>query len=299
MDNKSIGELIRKKRKEKNLTQEQLAKLLYVSSNAISKWELGKNAVDLNNLKILSDVLDIPLSQLLGNQPETSEPEISQTDDSVPAESESIPPAKEKKAHRKKIPILFWVSGAFLITAASIICFLWLGSRHSFTIREEHFNTYNGRDACYLIAECSGKLTAEIYDEYSYAIREMYTDYFSQVDVIVILYYPDYNRDQISSPDTADAITVGFPLITTSYTGERSCGESCRDHNQPDAAALPATRQATYRGNITPSAQTLWQETAAGVKYSGTLTLLTYTYSKKDNITTATYEGFLTCDRSQ
>ena len=41
MDNVSLGELIRKKRKEKQMTQGELASLLYVSTNAISKWELA------------------------------------------------------------------------------------------------------------------------------------------------------------------------------------------------------------------------------------------------------------------
>lgn len=47
MDNVSLGELIRKKRKEKQMTQGELASLLYVSTNAISKWELGKTLLTL------------------------------------------------------------------------------------------------------------------------------------------------------------------------------------------------------------------------------------------------------------
>lgn len=41
MDNKKIGKLIAKKRKEKGLTQGGLAKLLSVSNKTISKWETG------------------------------------------------------------------------------------------------------------------------------------------------------------------------------------------------------------------------------------------------------------------
>ena len=41
MDNKKPGELILKLRKEKGLTQNQLAELLSVSDKAVSKWERG------------------------------------------------------------------------------------------------------------------------------------------------------------------------------------------------------------------------------------------------------------------
>lgn len=64
MDSKSLGALIRKKRNEKHMTQTQLADLLHVSANAVSKWELEKNSFDLQNLNTLANVLDIPLDQL-------------------------------------------------------------------------------------------------------------------------------------------------------------------------------------------------------------------------------------------
>lgn len=41
MDNNLIGKFIAEKRKEKNLTQQQLGKILYVTDKAVSKWERG------------------------------------------------------------------------------------------------------------------------------------------------------------------------------------------------------------------------------------------------------------------
>ena len=41
MNQQNIGAFIMKKRKERNLTQEQLAELLHVSNKTISKWETG------------------------------------------------------------------------------------------------------------------------------------------------------------------------------------------------------------------------------------------------------------------
>ena len=41
MDNRKVGELIRRLRKESHMTQLQLAEKLHVSDKAVSKWERG------------------------------------------------------------------------------------------------------------------------------------------------------------------------------------------------------------------------------------------------------------------
>lgn len=57
--NNRTGELIEKYRKEKGLTQEQLAKALGVSNSAISKWEHGSNLPDITLIEPLSEILGI------------------------------------------------------------------------------------------------------------------------------------------------------------------------------------------------------------------------------------------------
>ncbi len=68
MDPKKIGELIKTKRKEKNLTQEQLAKKLYVSNKTVSKWETARGIPSIDLLVPLSNILDIDLKSLLNGQ---------------------------------------------------------------------------------------------------------------------------------------------------------------------------------------------------------------------------------------
>ena len=46
MDHKKTGRLIRKKREELGLTENQLSQLLYCTTQAISSWELGKRYPD-------------------------------------------------------------------------------------------------------------------------------------------------------------------------------------------------------------------------------------------------------------
>lgn len=61
----TIGEKIKTKRMELNLTQEALAKELNVSRPAVSSWEVGRNYPDLEMIVRISDVLSISLDDLL------------------------------------------------------------------------------------------------------------------------------------------------------------------------------------------------------------------------------------------
>ncbi len=65
MDQVKIGKFIAKTRKEKNMTQEQLAQRLGVNSRTISRWENGNYMPDLSLLNPLSKILDISINELL------------------------------------------------------------------------------------------------------------------------------------------------------------------------------------------------------------------------------------------
>lgn len=69
MNQEKIGKFISKKRKEKKLTQEQVAEKLGVSINAVSKWERGICLMDMSLLRPLSSLLDVSVNEiLLGEQ---------------------------------------------------------------------------------------------------------------------------------------------------------------------------------------------------------------------------------------
>ena len=66
MDAKQIGEVIKKSRKNKKLTQAQLGKILSVTKKAISDYELAKiNVIPFEKRVKMSSVLNIPVSELL------------------------------------------------------------------------------------------------------------------------------------------------------------------------------------------------------------------------------------------
>ena len=62
----SIGDIIRKHRKLKNFTQEELGNKLFVSKQAISKWENGRSFPDLETTQKLIEILEIDSSEILG-----------------------------------------------------------------------------------------------------------------------------------------------------------------------------------------------------------------------------------------
>ena len=68
MNQAAIGSYIAKKRREKNLTQEQLAKTLGVSNKTISKWENGKCMPDYSTIEQLCKELSVTLSELMDGE---------------------------------------------------------------------------------------------------------------------------------------------------------------------------------------------------------------------------------------
>ncbi len=65
MDCDKIGKLILGLRKEKGLTQKQLANAINISDKTISKWERGLGCPDISLLSELSQVLEINIEQIL------------------------------------------------------------------------------------------------------------------------------------------------------------------------------------------------------------------------------------------
>ncbi len=65
MDNQKIGIYIMNLRKDKNMTQKELADLLGVTDKAVSKWERGAGYPDISLLRPLADALGTTINELL------------------------------------------------------------------------------------------------------------------------------------------------------------------------------------------------------------------------------------------
>jgi len=62
----SIGTIIKKLRRERDITQEQLAEYLNISSQAVSQWECDRNAPDISQLPLLANIFEVSADVLLG-----------------------------------------------------------------------------------------------------------------------------------------------------------------------------------------------------------------------------------------
>ena len=62
---KSIGETIAALRKQKGMTQNELAEKMNVTDKAVSKWERDLSCPDINTISKLADILDVSVEELL------------------------------------------------------------------------------------------------------------------------------------------------------------------------------------------------------------------------------------------
>ena len=65
MEAKELGHFIADLRKEKQMTQAELAERLYVTDKAVSRWERRIGYPDINTLEPLADALGITLTELM------------------------------------------------------------------------------------------------------------------------------------------------------------------------------------------------------------------------------------------
>lgn len=76
MDCSKIGELIIKLRKEKGLTQREIAEKLNISNKTVSKWECGNGCPDVTLWEELSEILGADILKLLHGELKPNKPDI-------------------------------------------------------------------------------------------------------------------------------------------------------------------------------------------------------------------------------
>lgn len=70
MDENRIGQFIARMRKEKNMTQKDLADRLHITDKAVSKWERGLSCPDISLLTSIADILGVTTGELLNGKKE-------------------------------------------------------------------------------------------------------------------------------------------------------------------------------------------------------------------------------------
>lgn len=124
MDQMKIGGFIRQLRKEKELTQEQLAEQFAVSRRTVSRWETGSNLPDLDILIEMSEFFGVGLRQLLDGE---------RSGESGGTEEGLLKVAGYSKAQSEKVTRrMHWL---FIVGTAASLLYLFL----YFTEREDNF----------------------------------------------------------------------------------------------------------------------------------------------------------------
>ena len=125
MDQQKIGAFLKDLRKERNITQEQLAEEMNVSRRTVSRWETGSNMPDLDILIDISEYYDVDLREILNGErkSEQMDKEMKETVLMVADFSN-----EEKANLMKRLHILFIVALVFLtFLLVSMFVDIWEG----------------------------------------------------------------------------------------------------------------------------------------------------------------------------
>lgn len=117
-----LSENIRSIRKAKGLSQEEFAIKLYVVRQTVSKWERGLSVPDSEMLIHIAEILETPVSVLLGEtQTETEIPLNDWNVISEKLEVINLQLAREKETKRKVLHGLFIVTCALLVVITAVL----------------------------------------------------------------------------------------------------------------------------------------------------------------------------------
>ena len=72
----SYAELIRKHRKERRMSQEELGELVSVKKNAVGAWEAGRSRPDISSVPVICETLGLSLEEFFGMPAEKEEPGV-------------------------------------------------------------------------------------------------------------------------------------------------------------------------------------------------------------------------------
>ena len=75
---KNFGETLKKLRKQKDMTQEQLAEYLNISPQAVSRWEINSTLPDITLVPMLANIFDVTTDMLLGVDIDAKEKRINE-----------------------------------------------------------------------------------------------------------------------------------------------------------------------------------------------------------------------------
>lgn len=189
LDSKKIGSFITKERKNKKLTQDEMADMLYISRSAISKWERGLSLPDYDSMINLCGFFNITANELLAGErlKKENEKEINEL------------PIRVLKEEKKKTRRLF----LFLFTFIIILIILFLVFYFLNTYKKFEIYTIGAKNSNFIINNTIMTVTT---DEAFIKLGEIATS--KEIKNIELYYIKDENRKHILSSDSFDEIII-------------------------------------------------------------------------------------------
>lgn len=167
MDQEKIGRFIYELRTKNKMTQKSLADRLFVTSQAISKWENGRGIPDIEQIKRISDIFGVSMKEII--------------------EGEIAKPNINTRNNKKKIIILLAILVVFVLS----LVLLFYKREDNFTFRK-----INADNSCFLVKGivAFNKNKKSIYISNIECNRENDYDY---LDIECILYEMNNNVENI------------------------------------------------------------------------------------------------------
>lgn len=212
INKQKFGAFVAQLRREKGLTQKDLAEKLFISDKAISKWETGVSIPDVSLLIPLSEVLDVTVTELLQcsriAEQSTMEPE--QVEDLVKAAiTLSDEDAKKRQPNwKRRLPIFVLVLAVAAVETAIVSWLCWPSPQISSNLIVMEFML--AFFAGYFLLFMQEKLP-KYYDENRI---QYFSDGFLRMNVPGIT-FNNRNWPHIRKAGTVSclAILLGYPII--------------------------------------------------------------------------------------
>lgn len=220
---KEVGNIISELRKERGLTQRQLAEMVFVSPSTISKWENGDAIPDIYRLKELSEVFQVSVSELLGEEEQVmplcnkaeqceesgetiltclEQSKIQEGTVTCEEEKEAKVVKKRKSLLRTGILIVVlvcvFIAGICIFQKSSTVN----GEELRFEVVDEFYDDTSkhwGYESVYhVVVEFDGEINSDAQLTYAEALKKKYKKFFSEVSVIKVTFFSDYKgRDEV------------------------------------------------------------------------------------------------------
>ena len=128
-----LSERLVRLRKQKGLSQFDVAESLHISRQAISKWESGSSIPSTDNLRLLGNLYGVTVDILLNGEENQQISEPPNTNENIPLSNEGLHSDKQRSRKRKAILLFVLV----LVAAAAIVVTIYLVHESQITSVQE------------------------------------------------------------------------------------------------------------------------------------------------------------------